>query len=252
VDKATVLQHFEDPGVVEHYKEAAAQLGLWKSEKLIFQRLFQPDQSLLELGCGGGRIAIGLWELGYRHILGIDYSKPMVDEARKLNRRLEYGIAFQKGDATALDYEDNLFDGAIFGFNGLMQIPTRELRVQAMKEIWRVIRPGAWFVFTSHDRQNPKYKKFWHDEKLKWRKEKQQPELDEFGDRYGESPWGLMYIHVPETREVRRDLKEAGFRVEADVLRSQFCEESLEVQEFSDDCRFWIAQKPVEVVEPES
>lgn len=241
----TVRSHFEQNDVVAHYRDAAANLGLWRSEEELFRKYFSPGKSLLELGCGAGRIAIGLWELGYRHILGVDYSKPMVEQARRLNKLLEYGISFQKGDATALNFEDNLFDGAIFGFNGLMQIPTREARKKAMSEVFRVIAPGSFFIFTAHDRQNPKYKKYWHEEKLKWRRQKPQPELDDFGDRYGPSPWGMMFIHVPENKEVREDLKEVGFRIEGDLLRSQNFNEPPDVIEFSDDTRFWIAQKPV-------
>ena len=76
----------------------------------------------------------------------------MVAEARRINETFEYGIFFHHGDATALDYEDETYDGAIFGFNGLMQIPGRENRRRAMREIFRVLVPGSWFVFTTHDR----------------------------------------------------------------------------------------------------
>ncbi|MDV7399668.1 hypothetical protein RZS08_50100, partial [Arthrospira platensis SPKY1] len=62
----TVHGYFDSEGVVEHYAEAAQRVGLWRSEKLIFQRLFKTGDTLLELGCGGGRIALGLAELGYR------------------------------------------------------------------------------------------------------------------------------------------------------------------------------------------
>jgi SAM-dependent methyltransferase len=33
-----------------------------------------------------------------------------------------------------------------------MKIPRRERRVRALEEIRRVLRPGARFVFTAHDR----------------------------------------------------------------------------------------------------
>lgn len=239
------LEYFRQPGVVEHYSQAANRIGLWRSEARIFTRLFAPEQSLLELGCGAGRIAFGLWELGYRHLLATDASREMVAEARRINMVMEYGVAVAVQDATRLSFSDNEFDGAIFGFNGLMQIPGRARRAQAMREICRVIKPGSWFVFTGHDRGHHGRKSFWKTEADYWRKGMQNPDIDEFGDLYyeGEQCESNMYIHAADSAQVREDLEAAGFRVEASVLRSEICTEPEHVREFSDDTRFWVAQK---------
>ena len=61
-----VRDYFNSDAAVAHYLEVSQELGLWASEEKIFSRIFQPDDSLLELGCGAGRIAIGLYELGYK------------------------------------------------------------------------------------------------------------------------------------------------------------------------------------------
>ena len=68
MDVEEVKAYFEDEGTVEHYARAAGRLGLWRSEEKIFTRLFRQEDSLLELGVGAGRIAIGLYELGYRNL----------------------------------------------------------------------------------------------------------------------------------------------------------------------------------------
>lgn len=238
-----VRSYYAEEVVLEHYVEAAHKVGLWVSEEKIFRRLFKPEQSLLELGTGTGRIAIGLWELGYRNVLGLEPSKPMLEEARKLARVLGYSIPFRKGDATALEFEDDLFEGAIFGFNGLMQIPGKEHRRQALSEIHRVLQPGAWFVFTTHDREAAKHRKFWVDEKRRWDRGEQKAELLDFGDRFEPTPLGDLFIHVPSRAEMSSALKEAGFRIEADVPRSTLANEPPEVRDFSDECRFWVVQK---------
>jgi SAM-dependent methyltransferase len=146
-------------------------------------------------------------------------------------------------DATGLSFGDNSFDGAIFGFNGLMQIPGRENRLQAMREIQRVLKPASYFVFTTHDQAMPKWKKFWANERKKWKKGQQNPELLEFGDRFEETPRGKLFIHVPDVGDIRSDLMAAGFSVERDIVKSKICEESKLVNQYSDDCRFWIARK---------
>ncbi|MGE9295010.1 MAG: hypothetical protein ACQKBV_01790, partial [Puniceicoccales bacterium] len=52
-----------------------------------------------------------------------------------------------------------------------------------------------------------------------------------------------MYIHAADSDEVHADLAEAGFRVDVTALRSEICAEPEEVHDFSDDTRFWVAQK---------
>lgn len=242
--RETVLKYFSSEGVVDHYAHAAVRVGLWQSEEKIFTRLFKPEDSILELGCGAGRIALGLDEIGYRNILGIDYSAPMIKQARQLAQILERRVHFREGDATELEFEDDIFDGAIFGFNGLMQIPGMENRGKALREIFRVLRPGAWFVFTTHDRELPKHRRFWESEESRWHRSKQNPELDDFGDRFEPTDLGELYIHVPTIREMEKQLKGAGFRIEASVPRSSLANESPAVREFSDECLFWVVQKP--------
>lgn len=239
-----VQETFCNEETVDHYSRAAQRIGLWLSEEKIFRQVFPPETRLLEIGCGAGRISFGLWELGYRNLLGIDYAKPMIQEARRLTKILEYGTHFHVGDATQLAFDDESFAGAIFGFNGLMQIPSAAMREKAMQEVYRVLTPGAFFVFTTHDRELPKSKNYWEKERLLWRKEKQDPALGEFGDRVADMEHGLSFMHVPTRDEVIALAKKAGFRMEADVLRSVIANEPVDVREFSDECRFWVVQKP--------
>ena len=244
MEPQSVHEHFSDPRAVQHYAKAAASLGLWVSEERVFQSIFPKEATLLEVGCGAGRISIGLWELGYRHLLGIDFVREMVSEARRLNKKLEYGVSFRHGDATRLDLEDSLFDGAIFGFNGLMQIPGRENRRRAMSEIHRVLRPGGVFVFTTHDRANPRYREFWEAEKRRWENGTMNPGLCEFGDRFYEAPIGCTFMHIPSQAEITLDLEATGWTGIESVHRSEVANEPADVREFSDECRFWIARRP--------
>lgn len=236
--------YFDSDGVVDDYAQAAAELGLWASEEKILTRLFASEDSLLELGCGAGRIAIGLYELGYRNVLATDYARNMVTKARDLAKVLEYPIPFRVCDATQLEFEEGVFDGAIFGFNGLMQIPQVEQRERALSEIFRVIRPGAWFVFTTHDRERSEHRDFWAAESLRWEYGTEKPELDDFGDRTESTDHGAHFMHVPTVAEMQALLVKVGFHIEASVMRSELGKESAEVEVFSDDCRFWVVQKP--------
>lgn len=245
MDQADAKNYYNQPGVVADYAQAVSRVGLWRSEEKILTRLFKPEDTLLELGCGAGRIAIGLWELGYRNLLGVDIARDMVEEARRINRALEYGVSFRVGDATRLPFGDGEFDGAIFGFNGLMQISGRENRRAALREIRRVTRPGAWFVFTTHDRRNEKHREFWAEQERLWEQGTPPAGVAELGDRVVDSPHGPMFIHIPTRAEVVEDLQATGWRLEADVLRVELANEKEEVRAFGDECRFWVAQKPL-------
>lgn len=244
MESEPVKAYFESPNIVEQYADAAVHVGLWVSEEKIFTRLFKPEDSILELGSGVGRIAIGLHELGYRNVLATDYSRAMIQRTRALAKLLEYSIPTQVADACELNFEDEVFDGAIFGFNGLMQIPEAEKRLQALREVFRVLRPGAWFTFTTHDRERSLHQDFWQAEQQRWAAGKQSPELEILGDRAETTADGLHFMHVPTVDEMARTLEQAGFRLDASIMRSELCDEPPEVMAFSDDCRFWVVQKP--------
>lgn len=244
LDKTWADQFFGQEAVVDHYRRATANIGLWASEEVIFQRLFKQDDRLLELGTATGRIAIGMAELGYRHILATDISRNMIKEARRIGQVLESPVCFQVADATQLPFEDALFDGAIFGFNGLMQIPHHRNRLNAMREIRRVVRPGGYFVFTTHDRDSPRHQRFWEEEKFRWDNGLQKAELIEFGDRFEETEWGHSFVHVPTRESVLSGLKEAGWEYTDDMPRHMLAQESELTRSFSDDCRFWVATRP--------
>ena len=147
-----VLSYYAQNSVLEHYEEATAQVGLWKSEKIIIAKNL-PDFSrrILELGCGCGRISFGLLELGYEKVHASDFSAAMVKGAKKIASKMNYSIPLEVADATDLSYQNDSFDNVIFGFNGLMQIPGRENRIRAIREINRVLTSGGKFIFTSHD-----------------------------------------------------------------------------------------------------
>jgi SAM-dependent methyltransferase len=249
VDGATVRDDFNAINAVLHYARAAHFLGLWESERQLIER-FLPDKAvrLLEAGCGAGRAAVGLWHLGYRHLTAFDFAAEMIDQARNL--AAEQGIAgleFHVADATRLSechlIDDTRFDGALFLFNGLMQIPGRENRRAAMRGLHRVCRPGAPFIFTSHDREDPREKKAWADEAARWARGEQNPRLVEFGDRYFAHEHGQTFMHLPDRKEVLEDLVATGWRLEHTARRDELATERLAVREFSDNCRFWVARK---------
>lgn len=138
---------------------------------------------------------------------------------------------------------DDTFDGLLFLFNGLMQIPGRENRRAAMRELHRVCRPGAPFIFTTHDRSDPADLKAWAKEAERWARGEQDPRLHEFGDRYFSDETGNTFMHLPDRAEVLADMAATGWAHVEDATRNELASETPKVRNFSDNCRFWVARK---------
>ena len=244
MDIAQIRSYFNDPRTVEHYLKAVANIGLWESEKAVFAKYFNPHETILDLGCGAGRIALGLAKLGYHRVFGGDLAEGMIAQAREIGVILGLEVAFSRQDATCLEFEDETFDGIVFGFNGLMQIPLRDNRRKALSEIWRVTRPGGHFVFTTLDREDRLYESVFKDESNFEHDPKRNPDVLEYGDRHFETAHGTTFMHVPTRVEVSEDLERCGWQGVEDRMRSEIVSERPEVEAFSEDCRFWVAKKP--------
>jgi ubiquinone/menaquinone biosynthesis C-methylase UbiE len=245
----TVRDDFNAINTVLHYTRAAHFIGLWKSERNLIERFF-PDQKarLLEAGCGAGRVAVGLWHQGYRDITAFDFAQELVEQAENLAQEQGIvGLTFLQADATQLATSnirrDKPFDGVLFMFNGLMQIPGRENRRAAMRGLRELCRPEAHFIFTTHDREDPKDIKEWAKEAARWAKGEQDPRLLEFGDRYFSDDTGNTFMHLPDRKEVLEDMSATGWSHVYDSTRNELASETPKVRNFSDNCRFWVAKK---------
>jgi SAM-dependent methyltransferase len=253
ISRETVRADFNDPTTVIHYARAADSLGLWASERILIQQFFPATSlHLLEAGCGAGRVALALWQLGYRHLTAFDFAEELVDQARSLAAARGAGaIRFLLADATDLnagperpDPPPGGFDGALFLFNGLMQIPGREQRRAALRELHRCCRADAPLLFTTHDRTvSAVERRLWILEARRWADGTQDPRLLEFGDRYFSDETGNTFMHLPVRSEILADLAATGWRYAFDAMRREIAVESAAVREFSDENRFWVARR---------
>jgi SAM-dependent methyltransferase len=201
-------------------------------------------------------VTLGLWALGYRRLTAFDFAAELLDQAHSLAaERGAEDLVFLQADATGPGLCQLLgpkpaesgpggFDGALFMFNGLMQIPGRERRRQALRELREACRPGAPLIFTTHDRDHsPVECALWRLEALRWNRGAQDPRLIEFGDRYFEDASGRTFMHLPDRAEILAELATTGWQHVYDAMRRDITAESKAVLDFADECRFWVARR---------
>lgn len=243
MESQNVKSYFECSDVVADYAKAVDEVGLWKSEEKIICEYVGKSAAIVELGCGAGRIGINLARRGFENVLSTDFSENMVRVAKAFIEGESLKMKAEVCDATNIKYPDASFDAAIFGFNGLMQIPKSANRKTAVENIFRILKDGGVFIFTTHDREVPKHRHYWLSEEKQWEHNAQDPRLDEFGDIYYKGEHGNIYIHSPSKNEVHNSLQNAGFQTELCARRSEIAAEPPSVLDFSDDCLFWVAKK---------
>jgi len=110
---------------------------------------------LLDVATGTGDLALALLKLDPEEIVGVDLSEPMLAVGReKVAARGETGrIPLVQGDAAALPFPDDSFDGATVAFG----VRNFENLREGLAGIRRVLRPGAPLVVLefSHPRAFP-------------------------------------------------------------------------------------------------
>jgi ubiquinone/menaquinone biosynthesis C-methylase UbiE len=148
----------------------------------------------LDVGCGNGRLSHFLKNYPIEYI-GIDNNRIMLRIAKKKNPKARFRYA----DTCKLPFSAHSFD-TVWSIALLHHLPTKKLRLQALKEMKRVLKPGGLLCLTVWNLWQKKYKKY-IDTKT----------------HHAQIPWGqnkkiLRYYYAFRATELRDLLKKSGFR----------------------------------------
>lgn len=102
--------------------------------------------NVLDVGCGPGEMAVMLMRRGYT-VWGLDIAEPMVRKARNCCA----SHRFQIGDIEHLPFADNTFDTVVC----LGVIEYLDTDERALREIWRVLKPGGRAVISTSNSMCP-------------------------------------------------------------------------------------------------
>ena len=101
-----VAQWYEDKKNVDEMQSWNSALKEW--ERFVVQYL-PSGAKILDIGCGLGREAFALADLGY-DVVGIDISKEVISQVKQLSADKGYKIPFYEYDGAHLDFPSDYFD----------------------------------------------------------------------------------------------------------------------------------------------
>lgn len=106
-------------------------------------------QTVLDLGCGAGRLAAYLRPL-IGHYVGVDVSEHMVAYCQRAFPELE----FQQGDMRQLTGLKTAAFDVVFAVANLFDAVSHAERLQVLTEVRRVLVPGGLLIFSAHNRND--------------------------------------------------------------------------------------------------
>lgn len=137
-----------EPEIHEHWESVYLNPDLDRLYDRIFERIVrtlapEPDQTLLDAGCGSCFHAVRLARSGVR-VTALDFSDAALGRGAETIRRagMEDRIRLERGDLLELPFSDRAFD-YVHCWGVLMHVPRLE---DALGELIRVLKPGGRLV----------------------------------------------------------------------------------------------------------
>jgi 2-polyprenyl-3-methyl-5-hydroxy-6-metoxy-1,4-benzoquinol methylase len=171
-------------GEVWNWESPAGKLRWARRVKMLGSHL-EPGMNVLELGCGTGYFTREL-ALSGADVIAIDVSPDLLEIARA--NCSASNVRFQIRNAYALSYPDAMFDSVV----GSSVLHHLEIEA-AVREIYRVLKPGGTMYFTEPNMLNPQIAL---QKNVPWIKRK-----------LGDSPDETAFFRWP----LRRLLEQTGF-----------------------------------------
>jgi SAM-dependent methyltransferase len=138
--------YMNSQSMVAEYDRQMAESALAHTDVEFCKQYFTTPGSLIDLGCGTGRLAKEFPGFDY---LGVDLSEEMLIEARRLNPKSTFAVSNLVERETL---PKGPFDYATCLFSTLGMIRGEVQREKALQNIHRLMKPGGTFILHVHNR----------------------------------------------------------------------------------------------------
>src|SRR3989344_6643995 len=157
------------------------------------------DERILDLGCGSGRNFLSLKDAGFKGVIyGVDFSENMLKHAEENAEKLGIKVVLKKANVWETGFEDNFFDKAIF-IATLHCVEGEKERKQAIKEIYRILKPKGRAIIT-----------VWNKNAKRW---KNKPKEKIVSWKLDENTKVNRYYYLYDQGELIKELENAGFKI---------------------------------------
>lgn len=121
-----------------------------KKWELAVTKFFPAKAKILDVGCGLGREAFVLSNMGYE-VAGIDISQEVIDQVVPLSAQKGYNIPFRVYDGHKLPFEADSFDVVILWAQTFGLMYGDEYKHEFLLECRRVLKSGGLLSYSAHD-----------------------------------------------------------------------------------------------------
>lgn len=127
---------------------------VWEEVETLVEDYVLPQDRILDLGCGNGRLVKVLQEKPVDYI-GVDVSEKLIKIAKEKHPKKR----FLQANALDLPFPANYFD-KIFSIAVLHHIPSTEFRLKFLKQAKRVLKPEGLLILTVWNLWRKKFLKY--------------------------------------------------------------------------------------------
>ena len=142
-----VSKWYEEKKNVEEMRGWNPALKAWERDVIGY---FPAGARLLDIGCGLGREAFPLADMGY-DVVGIDISQEVVAQVRELSAEKGYDIPFMAYDGKKLPFPDDSFDVVLIWAQTFGLLYGEAFKRDYLAECRRVLKTDGLFSFSAHD-----------------------------------------------------------------------------------------------------
>lgn len=148
---------------------------------------------ILDFGGGSARNLLNINPKD-KEITLVDFSAQMLKHALNRAKELKINLKTVHSKLEKTPLKDNYFDAAIC-VAAIHCVETKQKRNSALKELFRVLKPGAEAEIEVWNKDSPRYEKANKEKMIAWREK------------------GKRYYYLYEHDELKKDLEKIGFKI---------------------------------------
>jgi ubiquinone/menaquinone biosynthesis C-methylase UbiE len=105
------------------------------------------NQNVLDLGCGNGYSTLIYASKFKSNFLGLDYSKPMIEAAKKLNKKIKIkgNVTFETSDVLNAKLLKNHYD-VVITQRLMINLQSKKTQKKMLKKIHDALKPGGFYL----------------------------------------------------------------------------------------------------------